>query len=55
MTDQTPSLQKSPAVLAVLIGGFVWLVFDSLALGVVAAFTTFFLMKRDHEEDAEDE
>lgn len=46
---------KSPLVFGLVVGGFVWLVFDSLALGIVAAFATFFLAKRDQEEDAEEE
>lgn len=53
----TPNLpsDKSPLVFGLVVGGFVWLVFDSVALGIVAAFATFFLVKRDQEEDECDE
>ena len=46
---------KSPLVFGLVVGGFVWLVFDSLALGIVAAFATFVLVKRDQDENAEEE
>lgn len=42
---------RSPLILAVLAGGFVWIVFDSLALGILAAAATFFLSRRDQRSD----
>lgn len=46
---------KSPIPLAVIMGGLVWLLFDSVALGIVAAFATLFLVKRDQTDDVEEE
>ena len=55
MAGQTPSAHKSPIVLGAVVGGFVWLVFDSLALGMIAGFATFILIQRDRKEDAGEE
>ena len=42
---------KSPLLLGLMVGGFVGLVFDSVALGLLAGSATFFLIKRDQRED----
>lgn len=55
MTGPAPSAHKSPLVFGAVVGGFVWLVFDSLALGLIAGFATFILIRRDRKEDTEEE
>lgn len=55
MTKPNQPADKSPLVFGLVVGGFVWLVFDSVGLGIVAGFATFFLVKRDQQEDIEEE
>lgn len=45
---------KSPLLLGLIVGGFIGLVFDSLALGLIGGGATFLLVKRDQRND-EDE
>lgn len=42
---------KSPVPLAIIAGGFVWIVFDSVALGLLTAAATVFLIKRDRDHE----
>lgn len=45
---------KSPIILALMSGGFVWLVLDSFAFGILTAFATVFLIKRDRNDGQDD-
>ncbi|MGB3456438.1 MAG: hypothetical protein WBG08_08880 [Litorimonas sp.] len=43
--------QKNAFVLGIVVGGFVWLVMDSLFFGFLAAAATGLLISRDNRED----
>lgn len=51
-----PDLKQTPSafVAGLVVGGFVWIVFDSLVFGFLAAIATGFLINRDREPEEED-
>lgn len=51
MSEGGNKTAKSALPAAIIVGGFVWIVFDSLVLGGVAGVLTLLLMKRDAKED----
>lgn len=51
MSGRIPAQFKSPIPLAMLAGGFVWIVFDSVFFGMLTAAATFVLSRRDQRSE----
>lgn len=51
MSEEEKNTVKSPLPMAIIVGGFIWIVSESLLFGALAGFLTLILMKRDARED----
>lgn len=54
MANENLKSKASPFGLALIVGGFIWIVSESLLFGALAGFATIVLLKRDAKEDEQD-
>lgn len=54
MSDLKDKVTRSTLPLAFIVGGFVWIVFESFVFGLLTFMAVIILRKRDAREDEED-